>query len=107
MRDRDVLNRIDEVLDESEQPPEYRTILQQKRFEAALQAHARRVAQERWMLQGVELGAVVAVWDGRDRWSYVTATDCGLWLGDRYEVLSVAELPTDANNETEGEDDGR
>lgn len=91
---RDMIERIDEVLDESEaeHSPEYLTVLQQKRYRTALERHAMRVEQERWILQGVKLGAVEATWDGQETWYYYPAEDCELWIDERY-VRSLDELP--------------
>lgn len=78
---RDMLTKIDEVLnDETEYPPEYFVAMRQKQYETALKRHARRVAQERWLIRGIELGAVEPVWVGTDEWRYLTHDDCDLWL---------------------------
>lgn len=78
---RDMLTKIDEVLnDETEYTPEYLVAVRQKQYETALKRHARRVAQERWLLQGIELGAVEPVWIDGETWRYLTKAECDLWL---------------------------
>src|ERR1700746_2018263 len=81
----DMLKRIDEVLDESEEqrPAEYIVALKRKKFETALQHHALHVQQERWLLRGVELGAVEPAWDEGNTWLYSPSPDCPLWLDYR------------------------
>lgn len=55
-----------------------------QRYESALQRHAKWIRDEQYLLQGVKLGIVMAVWDGAGRWKYVP-DDHPLWLETEWE----------------------